>query len=175
MYTSNFFYFNYTRALNSYQCTKQLLFDVFDTNLAFFLDFFDIICIINNKVIQMNNIDNIVAIDITSAFTVTSAKGKTETMTNRLTYGLSFCLDGQITYMHNGKSFVSDKNHAVLLPQGGSYTIYRDKNGIFPLINFTAEGIFLDTFRVIPIKNTSSYIRDFDRIKSLLLFDGTRA
>ena len=120
-------------------------------------------------------LDRIIVTEIKNAVLVTSHKGQTETMTFRKTYGLSFCLEGQITYVHNGKSFVSDKNHAVFLPQGQSYTIYRDKNGVFPLINFTAEGFFMDTFRVIPITNASSYIRDFERIKSLLLFDGTRA
>ena len=63
----------------------------------------------------MNDLNNIVVTDVLNAITVFSPKGKNNTMHNRNSYGLSFCLEGQITYTQNGKKYVSDKNHAVIL------------------------------------------------------------
>lgn len=96
-------------------------------------------------------------------------------MKNRATYGLSFCVDGQITYTHNGTEYISDPNHAVILPKGQSYTLYGDKNGFFPLINFDCIGDLCDSFVVIPIEDSKFFINDYERIKALSLFEGNNA
>jgi len=122
----------------------------------------------------MSILNNIVVTDIKQVLTVASQRGKTEKITDRQFYGLSFCKEGQITYTHNGKSFVSDKNHAIILPQGQTYTLHRDKTGAFPLINFSTMNFLCNTFIVIPIKNAESYIKDYEQLKSLSLFEKSR-
>lgn len=120
-------------------------------------------------------IDNITITDIKDIMLVSSPKGRHARIENRHCYGLSFCIDGQITYTHNGQSIVSDKNCAVILPQGETYTLKGDKNGSFPVINFTCTEKLCDTVISFPIQNAASYISDFKKLRALSLFDGNRA
>lgn len=123
----------------------------------------------------MDALNHMVVTDIQGVFTVSSPKGRLDKTHNRPCYGLSFCIEGQITYIHNGKKFVSDPDHAIILPKGQSYTIHGDKKGIFPVINFDCLHFPHDTFIVLPIRNLDSYIRDYEQIKNLILFERNRA
>ena len=118
---------------------------------------------------------NITITDIKEIFTVFSPKGRFVKIENRKCFGLSFCIDGQITYTHNGNNIISDKNHAVILPAGQTYTLYGDKTGSFPVINFTCAEAPCNTVISLPVQNTEVYIKDFEKLRSLSLFDGNRA
>lgn len=118
---------------------------------------------------------NITITDIKEIFTVFSPKGRFAKIENRKSFGLSFCIDGQITYIHNGNKIISDKNHAIILPQGQTYTLYGDKTGNFPVINFACADVLCNTVISLPVQNTEAYIKDFERLRSLSLFDGNRA
>lgn len=115
---------------------------------------------------------NIKSID--SIITVRSKRGEHDRIAKRRTYGLSFCIDGQITYEHNGKKFVQDRYHAVILPEGESYMLYRDRSGSFPLINFTCFEPICNTHVLIPIDDPDTYIADFERLRRLSVIDGNR-
>ena len=73
------------------------------------------------------DLKNITVTEISGVVTVYSEKGKRDKMTSRKTCGLSFCKEGQITYIQNGREYVSNKDCAVILPKGGTYFIKRDK------------------------------------------------
>ena len=120
-------------------------------------------------------LENITITDIKEIFTVFSPKGRVAKIENRKSFGLSFCTNGQITYTHNENKIISDKNHAVLLPQGQTYTLYGDKTGSFPVINFTCADTLCDTVISLPVQNTEAYIKDFEKLRSLSLFDSNRA
>jgi hypothetical protein len=98
-----------------------------------------------------------------------SLKGRTEHTENRLFYGLSFCLDGQITYTFKGQKFVSNKNNAVILPKGATYTLYCNKDGLFPLINFDCAEPLCDRHIVLPLENPSAALKEYEYIKKLSL------
>ncbi len=119
-------------------------------------------------------LENINVTDIREILTVSSKKGRFLKITNRKYYGLSFCLDGQITYTHKDKQFVSDKSNAVFLPKGQTYYLYGDKKGSFPLINFDCTGLDIDTFMVVPIENLEPYLKDFEQMKNLFVFKHNR-
>lgn len=118
---------------------------------------------------------NITVTEISGAVTVCSEKGRCDRMENRKSYGLSLCADGQITYIQNGKEYISDNGCAVILPKGGTYFIKRDKSGAFPVINFDCLEPLCDTITVIPVQNAEELIADYERMKKLLCFDGNRA
>lgn len=120
-------------------------------------------------------INDITVTDIREIFIVSSPKGRQTTITNRNSFGLSFCADGRITYTHNGKTAVSDPNHAVLLPKGGTYTLFGDKTGSFPVINFLCTGTFAETVTSLPLQNPGAYLTGFSKLRRLSLFDGNRA
>ncbi|MBR2343256.1 MAG: AraC family transcriptional regulator [Clostridia bacterium] len=120
-------------------------------------------------------LDGITVTEVKSAVTVYAERGKHYQMRNRALYGLSLCIDGQITYIQNGREYVSDRGCAVILPKGGEYYIRKDKTGHFPLINFDCLLPLCDTITVIPLKNTEQLISGYKRLERLFLFDGSRA
>lgn len=123
----------------------------------------------------MANLKNIVVTEVTDAITVYSPKGRFEKMTDRRCYGMSFCSEGQITYTHNGKKFISDNKHIIILPKGQNYTIKGDKTGFFPLINFNCNEHLTDTFLLFPTDNMDTFMHDFETIKKLTLFPENHA
>lgn len=123
----------------------------------------------------MERLKNATIINIDHVLTVKSQKGRREIMKNRQGYGISFCLGGQITYVHNGEKFVSDKHHAIVLPMGATYTVLGDKTGLFPLVNFSTAEYICHTFKVIPIDNVDEYMKDFEKLKNLHLLGNNRA
>lgn len=122
----------------------------------------------------MDFLNSMTVSDIINVYTVFSPKGREEIITDRKTYALSFCQSGQITYTHGGKRFVSDTAHAIILPQGQTYQLYGDKSGVFPVINFTSTNFISDTMILVPIKSPETYIKDFEKMKALSLFEGNR-
>ena len=117
----------------------------------------------------MNPWNRITVTDIENIFTVPSAKGRYARISNRPSWGLSFCRDGgRITYVMNGQRYVSDRSCAILLPMGATYELYGDEEGEFTLINFYGEiSTFECSFYVTPLRHTSPYLLDFDRLHSL--------
>ena len=118
---------------------------------------------------------NAVIEQVTDVLTIHSQEGRVDRMRDRPCYGLSFCYSGQITYTQNGKQYVSDRAHAVLLPQGQSYSTRRDKKGDFPLINFTCVGFLCNTITVFELNNPEQLIREFEQMRRLFPFEENRA
>lgn len=123
----------------------------------------------------MELFENIVLEKIEEIVTIYSPKGRFDTITNRKWYALTFCSGGQITYFHNGKEFVSAPGYAVILPKGQSYSLRGDKKGTFPVINFSAKNFSCDEITVIPINDEEAFIRDYEKMKTLFLFERNRA
>ena len=123
----------------------------------------------------MENLSTLIVTKITEVMTVSSPKGRFEKIHNRACYGISFCISGQITYTHKGRQYVSDTDHAVILPQGQSYTLFGDKQGLFPVINFTCMDVLCDTVTVLPIQDSAFFLKNYEQIKALFLFGGNNA
>lgn len=123
----------------------------------------------------MPNLSDVTVTQLIDAMTIQSTKGRNFQMHCRRSYALSFCCSGKITYFHMGREFVSDRDHAVLLPKGASYRLYGDEEGSFPLIDFQCDGLFLDTFLLVPLSNPESYWSDFELLRTRLLFPQGRA
>ena len=113
--------------------------------------------------------------EIEEPVTVHFLKGKTVQMKNRRCYGLSFCTSGQLTYTQNGKQFLSDPDHAVILPMNGTYSIFGDREGYFPVLNFSCVGLDQPEILSIPLSNPQSCLRDCETLHSIFLFGGSRA
>lgn len=118
---------------------------------------------------------HLTVIDIHDVFTVDSQKGRSVDIHNRGSYGISFCYGGQITYYHNGKTIVSDRDHMVLLPQGQNYHLYCDKSGLFPVINIKCTPDFCVSDHIsIPIRNPEKYFKNFERLKEHFILSNNR-
>lgn len=115
--------------------------------------------------------ESIVVTKIQNIYMISSEKGRRFTMKNRPCWGLSFCTEGQITYTHKGKRYVSDHRHAVFLPKGEDYLLEGNKTGVFPLVNFECAQPFCNTFEVIPISDSQSYAKDIKTMQELFPFE----
>lgn len=111
--------------------------------------------------------DNIVVRDIVSVQTITAPRGRHSYIKDRASYGLSLCTDGQMRYYMEGKVTISDPDCIVVLPMKKSYELVCDRTGVFPLINFTCEGLLCDSHISIPIKDTDSLLKDFEQLRQL--------
>lgn len=114
-------------------------------------------------------LEKIALTEIKSVITVSSEAGTMKQMRARPTYGLSFCLEGRITYIQNGKEYVSDPEHVLFLPMGQDYGIRREKSGLFPLINFLTATPVGDEIFSFPIGDVESFVKDIESMKRLLL------
>ena len=70
---------------------------------------------------------------------------------------------------------VSDKNKAVILPKGRSYSLHRDKTGSFPVINFDCLNFPCNDILSFTVLNPAAYIKEYEKMKALSLFSGNRA
>ncbi|MBE6546671.1 MAG: helix-turn-helix domain-containing protein [Ruminococcaceae bacterium] len=113
--------------------------------------------------------------ELLGVITVYSPKGKQTTIKNRPSYGLSLCREGQIIYTHNGQDYVSDKDHAVLLPMGESYTLRRTETGYFPVINFLTQQPVCDRITLIELRNREILLTQYEELKKLFMHRGSRA
>lgn len=90
---------------------------------------------------------------------------------NRPCYGLSLATDGEIVYHHNGKDYVSDAGHMMLIPKGADYTWDCTKTGAFTLLNFDTDISLNDTeFVSIKVDEPQRYLRLHKKIEQLYLF-----
>lgn len=113
----------------------------------------------------MNIFDDIVITKIGDTLTIPHVKGKSNKMTNRFSYGLSFCRSGRIVYTKDGTKTVSDKTNAVILPQGASYTLRCEETGVFLLVNFRVLLPFTEDFISVPLENPDIYMKEFEELQ----------
>ena len=123
----------------------------------------------------MKDLANVTITEIVSVDTVIGTKNFARTVSNRAYFGLSFCEEGQIIYTHEGKSVVSDRNCAILLPQGKTYSLRWTERGRFPLINFYCAAPLCNTPTAIPIPDAEPFLKLYEQLRMLRLFDGNRA
>jgi len=112
--------------------------------------------------------------EIAQVITCTFVRGETHRIVNRRFYGLALCTEGQMTYRHNGKTYVATPGHATILPQGETYTLHCDRAGAFPVINFTCVHFAQQGFAILPIANAAALVNDYEQIRKLFVFERSR-
>ncbi len=119
----------------------------------------------------MQRLDQLTATKILSATTVNHGIKRSFEVKNRSSYGISFSINGQLNYYHNGKKYISDKNHVVFLPKGESYTLECCQKGVFTLINFQCDTASeFDEFMSLKITPDPAYFHDHKELEKLFLF-----
>ena len=115
----------------------------------------------------MNLTETFLLTEVFQPVTVHSKQGRKWHQPKRGDFGISFCIDGQITYTMGDKSFVSRQGYAVLLPQGANYSLTGDREGRFPVINFRCEGFSCDEILVLPLRDADDCLRRTEALREL--------
>jgi len=114
--------------------------------------------------------NDITLTSILSVFVIPTNKDRYLEITNRPSYGLSFCMDeGCIVYNQADMITRSTKNTAVILPMGQNYTLRNEEGGNFPIINFLCDKPFTDKFMEIKLKNPDIYLKEFEKLRTAWL------
>ncbi len=114
---------------------------------------------------------DIVITDVTDVLLVNIIGGNQQRHITRKEYGISFCAEGKIVYEHDGKSFVSDPQHVMILPRNLSYTIHEIHPGHFPVINFTCtDDCRIDDFISCEVDSMNVFMNSYEYIQKLFLF-----
>lgn len=109
---------------------------------------------------------------VTEVMTIPVLRGKETPITDRATWGLTFCERGRIAYTWNGQDYLSDADHAVLLPAGGTYVLHCQAGGRFPLVNFTLADPPPCAFVCLPLRRPAEVLRAYARLRENFLFRG---
>ena len=105
-------------------------------------------------------LSNLVITKVYSASTLyTPASTKTR-RTNREQWAVVIKYEGETVYISNGKRFVSDLNHMLILPKGCSYEWECTKSGHFGIIEFESEPTYPEPF-LFPVKHGEKILRQF--------------
>lgn len=92
----------------------------------------------------MQDIENMIATKVKNVAFLPHQGGDTATTKGRVCYGISFCINGHISFEAEGKIVELTPNSAVLLPHGKTYSWICHKTGIYPQINFETNKPFTD-------------------------------
>lgn len=118
----------------------------------------------------MDRIGNIVVTAFGRVVTVVNPRFELRRVTNRKAHALCFAKSGRMVYYKDGKEYVSDSKHALILPMGQTYTSTCTEAGEFPLINFYTTDTFAPTdFISLPIADTNTYLADYQKIEKIRL------
>lgn len=118
----------------------------------------------------MDSIEKIVLTELDSVLDIMNPVFLDRPKTARGSHGLCFCLSGKTVYSHNGKTYVSDRDHIVLLPRGSTYTYSCVESGEFPLINFQTTDDFAPTeFLTFGIDSHEKYMDEFRELERIAL------
>lgn len=96
-------------------------------------------------------------------------KGQVYQTVNRECFGLVLCLEGEAAYTMNGKTYVSNKNTALILPKGGSYSRLGVTEGLFAIVNFQAKELPDTDILTFPLQNYQECLEDFEKLRKLCL------
>ena len=72
--------------------------------------------------------------------------------------------EGETIYTSNGKSFLSDLNHMVILPKGCSYDWECTKSGHFSIIEFESEPVFCEPIS-FTVKHGEKFLKQFKELE----------
>lgn len=113
-------------------------------------------------------LSKICAREVTFVGTTVFARPTVNEMVNRPASGLSLAIDGRIVYRHRGREFVSDPDHLIVFPMGGSYTLDCRAAGRFTLVNFLpALPMPTDTFLSIPVTKREELLSVHRRLEQI--------
>ena len=109
----------------------------------------------------MNNelLSNLVITKVRSVSTLYNLESKKSKRNDRPCWAVVIKYEGETVYTSNGKTFLSDLNHMVVLPKGCSYEWHCTRSGHYSIIEFECEKSFEEPF--------SFFVKNSEKIRKM--------
>ena len=101
---------------------------------------------------------NLVITKVHSVSTLYTPKNKKLKRNDRERWAVVIKYEGETVYTSNGKRFISDIGHIVILPKGCSYDWQCTRSGHFSIIEFESEKTFEEPFS-FSVKNGEKILK----------------
>ena len=113
----------------------------------------------------MELLSNLIITNVCMVSTLYTPANKAVTRKNRGRWAVVLKYEGETVYTSNGKAFLSDLNHVVVLPMGCSYDWRCTKPGHFSIIEFESRGTYPEPIS-FPVKNGEKILRMFKELET---------
>ncbi|MBE6600605.1 MAG: helix-turn-helix transcriptional regulator [Ruminococcaceae bacterium] len=105
-------------------------------------------------------LSNLVITKVYSVSTFYNPKNTKLKRTDRQRWAVVIKYEGETVYYSNGKQFLSDIGHIVILPKGCFYDWQCTKSGHYSIIEFESESTFCEPLS-FPVKNVETILKMF--------------
>ena len=112
----------------------------------------------------MELLSNLIITNVCMVSSLYTPANKAVTRKDRERWALVLKYEGATVYSSNGKTFLSDLNHVVILPMGCSYDWCCTKPGHFFIIEFESQGTHPEPIS-LPVKNNEKVLRMFKELE----------
>ena len=116
------------------------------------------------KNVNPNILTDLVITRVNSVSTVYSPSSKKTKRDNRPCWGMAFKYEGETVYRANGKEFLSDGEHLVILPKGCSYEWLCTKEGQCGMIEFESDLHYSEPIS-LPIQSRDKALKYFKNLE----------
>ena len=113
---------------------------------------------------NMDILANLVITKVHSVSTMYTLENTKLKRQNRPRWGIVLKHEGETVYTSEGKRFLSDFNHMVILPKGCSYDWQCTKSGHFSTIEFESDLTYTEPISV-SVKNSEKILRAFKELE----------
>ena len=107
---------------------------------------------------------DLVITDVHSVSTLHSPENKKSKRINRPCWAVVIKYEGETFYLSNGKRFLSDVNHLVILPKGCTYDWVCTKAGRFSIIEFESEITYAEPV-TFSVPNSEKILKMFKELE----------
>lgn len=117
-----------------------------------------------------NNLFNMIVTDISACNRINALPNSSAKRTDRERTAIAIKTEGLTVYVHDGKEYVSDKEHICILPKNSSYIFNCKKEGLCLMLELeTLDNISLPLMSV-KVNNIDEIINEFYKIEHALNF-----
>ncbi len=109
-------------------------------------------------------LSNLIITRMYSVSTLYTPEGTKMKRNDRPCWAIVIKYEGETVYTSNGKQFLSDLNHMVVLPKGCSYDWKCTRSGHFSIIEFESEKTFEEPFS-FSVKNGEKILKMFKELE----------
>jgi AraC-type DNA-binding domain-containing proteins len=120
-----------------------------------------------------NELSKLIITETCALNRVSLASGSKNVRNNREHNAFAYKVKGRTVYTVDGKNYVSDSKHVILLPKGLAYSFHCEEFGVCLMVEFETSVATFDTIQSFKINNPSEIYGLLDRMERNWTFQKT--